>query len=134
MPPPASVTVPLTCRSVKLPVEFSASVPCGMVIVPWSVVDCRLVGDRAAAADGHAVERARAAVLMVPPPEVVSVPPLIVLPLSSTTEPAPVAWMAAGVGKGAAQGERAAVGGLDRAGVGHGVGRGDLTGRCSGWR
>ena len=35
VPPPASSTVPLTCRSVKLPVEFCASVPVGlMVMVP----------------------------------------------------------------------------------------------------
>ena len=33
VPPPASSTVPLTCRSVKLPVEFSADRAVGLLVI-----------------------------------------------------------------------------------------------------
>ena len=71
----------------------------------------------------------------VPPPVVVSVPPVIVLPVELDDRAgARRLDGAAGVGEGADQVERATVGGLERARVGHGVGRGDLKCDRSGWR
>ncbi len=69
-----------------------------LMIVPMSVVDVPLskVTVLPLLIVGLFVVPSRVAVplfWMAPPLEVVSVPPLIVLPLSSTIEPAPVAWI-----------------------------------------
>jgi hypothetical protein len=91
-PPPVSVTAPAIWRSVKLPVEDSANVPVGsIVIVLLRVVELALT--KVTVLPPEIVTPSRVAVPLfwiTPPPEVVSVPPVIVAPLSSTTEPTPV--------------------------------------------
>ena len=122
-PPPVRVTVPLSWMSVSLPPEFMARVPL-LVIVPAerggrAVLD----GGGAAGADGHTGERAVADCSWTPPLELVSVPPLIVVPLRFTVG---CRCRSRGSCRGLLtvrrQVERAAGGGLERAGVGHGGG------------